>query len=133
LSISSFYFKIPKWIRRAERLKRGKIENVLNKIGMSHFYEGYNYIVEESLLINKQYNMHKKIILNDLNRDVANMFSTSTCSIERAIRTCIDGTFLHGNIGLLNQIFEYYASYYDSRPSNKLFLTTIVNYLNTIE
>ncbi len=114
-------------------MRRGTVENVLDMIGMPHTYIGYEYIVEESLLMFELFHHHKKIILNDLNNCIANMFNASLYTIERNIRTCIEGTFLHGNMNGIDKLFDYYKSFYDSRPSNKLFLTTIVNYLNKVK
>ena len=76
---------------------------------------------------------NKKVILFDLFNKIANKYHTNILCVERNTRICVEGIFKNGNINNINKIFEHISSYYDDRPSNKLFLTTIVNYLTDNE
>lgn len=112
--------------------KKSDVIKLLNMIGVSTKYIGYDYIVEESLIISERSRQNKKIVLRDINRYVAKKFRTNLANIEKNIRCCIEYTFNHGNIKNIDKLFESVQYYYSDRPTNKLFLTTVVNYLNNL-
>ena len=114
-------------------MKREDVKDILNNLGASPKYTGYNYIVDESVLINNLNIQKKKILLKDVDKSVANKYSKQDVTVERNIRSCIEGTFKNGNLTYINELFFNSQAYYQDRPSNKLFLTTIVNYLNIDE
>ena len=112
--------------------KRNDVIKLLNMIGVSTKYVGYDYIVEESIIISEKSKHNKKIVLDDINEYVAKKFCTNKPNIEKNIRCCIEYTFNHGNINNIDKLFSNVQYYYSDRPTNKLFLTTVVNYLNNL-
>ncbi|MCR5224335.1 MAG: sporulation initiation factor Spo0A C-terminal domain-containing protein [Bacilli bacterium] len=114
-------------------MKRGDVINILNNLGASPKYLGYNYIVDESVLIDAYNAKKKKVLLKEVHSVIANKYSKRGLTVERDIRSCIEGTFKNGNLNYIYELFFGSQAYYQERPSNKLFLTTIVNYLNKDE
>ena len=110
--------------------KKNDVIRLLNLIGVSTKYIGYDYIVEESLLISKKYDENVKIVLRDINESIARKYKTKIHNIEKNIRCCIEYTFNYGNIKNIDKLFSNVQYYYSDRPTNKMFLTTVVNYLN---
>ncbi len=111
-------------------MERFEVINVLDFLGVSPKYEGYKYIVDDTIMMMDLVKNNKKIVLLDLFLKTANKYNTNFCCIEKNMRACVEGTFKNGNLKHIYEIFNSISSYYDDRPSNKLFLTTIVNYLN---
>ena len=101
----------------------------LNELGVPSNYLGYNYIIEASLIIIEETNHNKKIKLKDVNAEISHLFNTTSGSIKRDIGSCIDSMFKYAKTRNIDKVFENVSNYYDERPTNKLFLLTIVNYL----
>ena len=110
-------------------MKRDVI-NVLDFLGVSPKYEGYKYIIDGATMMIKLVKENKKIVIINLFNEIADKYQTNSCCVEKNTRVCVEGTFKNGNLANIYQVFNSISSYYDDRPSNKLFLTTIVNYLN---
>lgn len=106
------------------------IIDFMSYLGVSTKYEGYKYMIDVTLMINRNFKRNEKLLLTDLYKRIAKKFNISYKCVEKNIRTCIEGLFKNGNIIHINEVFENISYYYDDRPSNKLFFTTIINYLN---
>ena len=68
-----------------DKNKKG-IMKILNELGVPSNYLGYNYIVEESLMILDITINNQKVILNNIDREVASKYHTNPFNIERDIR-----------------------------------------------
>ena len=111
-------------------MKKLSIINILNYLGTSTKYMGYLYIIDEASMMIELMKNNQKIVLFDLFSKIANKYHTNWLCVEKNTRMCVEGIFKNGNIDNINKMFDGISSYYEDRPSNKLFLTTIVNYLN---
>jgi two-component system response regulator (stage 0 sporulation protein A) len=111
-------------------MKKLSIIDILDCLGTSPKYTGYKYIIDSTIMMSDLVNNKKKIVLSDLFSKIANKYHTNLLCVERDTRICVEGLFKNGNLNTIDMIFKNISSYYDDRPSNKLFLTTIVNYLN---
>ena len=109
-----------------DKNKKG-IMKILNELGVPSNYLGYNYIVEESLMILDITINNQKVILNNIDREVASKYHTNPFNIERDIRSVKEVTFRSAKTKNIDKLFYSVSNYYDERPTNKLFLLTIVN------
>lgn len=107
-----------------------EIKNLLSKLGVSPKYTGYKYIIDASLTMNNMLKKNERIIECEVFKQSADKFNTTFTAVEKNIRTCIEGLFRNGNIDNIDLLFEDISGYYEERPSNKLFLMTLINYLN---
>ena len=105
----------------------------MNFIGVSTKYIGYNYLVDTTLLYHDIVKQNKKVLLGRLLNIISSKYNTKYTSVEKDARVCIEGAFRYGNLKNINAIFENISSYYEERPSIKLFISTIINYLNNNE
>ena len=109
-----------------ENNKRGIIK-LLNELGVPASYTGYNYIVEESLIILDKTSHNKKVVIYDTYKEVADKFNTNIFNVEKDIRWTIESTFKTARTSNIDKLFYNVSNYYQDRPTNKLFLLTIVN------
>jgi hypothetical protein len=101
----------------------------LEFLGTSTKYIGYNYLVDTTLLYESGIRKNKKVLLGKLLNEISNKYNTKYTSVEKDERVCIDGIFRYGNIDNISVVFNNISGYYDERPSLKLFITTLINYL----
>ena len=106
-----------------------KVVELYDYIGVSPKYLGYKYLVDETLLYADAVKNNKDKYLRDISIYVANKYNTNCMCVDRNTRTVIEGTFNKGNLIHINDVFHGVSTYYDNRPSVKLFLSTVVNYL----
>ena len=98
-------------------------------IGVSPKYLGYKYLVDETIMYANSIKKNKEECICNITVSVADKYNTNSMCVDRNTRTIIEGTFNKGNLLHINDVFESVSTYYDDRPSVKLFLSTVVNYL----
>ena len=106
-----------------------KVIDLYNYIGVSPKYLGYKYLVDETVMYANDVINNKEEYLGNISKYVANKYNTNSMCVTRDTRTAIEGTFNKGNLLHINDVFQSVSTYYEDRPSTKLFLSTVVNYL----
>ena len=107
----------------------GRAKELLNNLGIRCNLLGYNYILDALKMIRKNQDSLKNIT-KELYQELARMYKTQPCNIERAIRHAIEHAWNMGNVELKNDIFGYTVNPEKGRPSNGEFLAAIAHYLN---
>ena len=105
-----------------------KISNLLHLIGIPSHIKGYNYIKEGVSLINNNY---YKGHINEIYKELANINNTTIQRVERTIRHAVELCFSRGDIDLLEKIFGNTLSLSKSKPTNKEFIITLAERLNS--
>ncbi|MBR6073105.1 MAG: hypothetical protein IKP76_02155 [Bacilli bacterium] len=108
---------------------KGKVIELYDYIGVSPKYLGYKYLVDETVLYANDVINNREEYLGEISKYVADKYNTNIMCVDRNTRTVIEGTFNKGNLIHINDIFQSVSTYYEDRPSIKLFLSTVVNYL----
>ena len=108
---------------------KGKVIELYDYIGVSPKYLGYKYLVDETVLYANDVINNKEEFLGEISKCVADKYNTNIMCVDRNTRTVIEGTFNKGNLIHINDVFQSVSTYYEDRPSIKLFLSTVVNYL----
>lgn len=104
-------------------------KEILNNLGIRCNLLGYNYILDALRLIRETPDILKNIT-KELYPELAVMYRTQPCNIERAIRHAIEHAWNIGNVELKNRIFGYTVNPEKGRPSNGEFLAAVAHYLN---
>ena len=108
---------------------KGKVIELYDYIGVSPKYLGYKYLVDETVMYANDVINNKEEYLGEISKCVADKYNTNIMCVDRNTRTVIEGTFNKGNLIHINDVFQSVSTYYEDRPSIKLFLSTVVNYL----
>lgn len=104
-------------------------KEILNNLGIRCNLLGYNYILDALKMIKESPDKLKNIT-KELYPELARMYRTQPCNIERAIRHAIEHAWNMGNVELKNKIFGYTISPEKGRPSNGEFLAAVAHYLD---
>lgn len=97
---------------------RKTVSQYLIKMGFPTHMKGYRYTVEAVAMVieNPLYIGHFQ---NELYPEIAQKSGVTTCSVERAIRNVIQGTYERHEIGYFKQFFGYPVQ----KPTNAEFIT----------
>lgn len=107
-------------------------KKILNELGVPIKYSGYNYILCSIDFISNDENIINEVC-KILYVDIAKKYLTSTLCVERNIRYVIDVIWKNKEThkGMIIKIFG--QSYFDKKPTNKVFLQTMYNYVKNID
>ncbi|MDD2959089.1 MAG: sporulation initiation factor Spo0A C-terminal domain-containing protein [Lachnospiraceae bacterium] len=103
-------------------------KELLNNLGIRCNLLGYNYILDALKMIRENPDSLRNIT-KELYPELAQIYKTQPCNIERAIRHAIEHAWNIGNIDLKNKIFGYTVSPEKGRPTNGEFLAALAHYL----
>ncbi|HOZ53898.1 MAG TPA: sporulation initiation factor Spo0A C-terminal domain-containing protein [Bacilli bacterium] len=103
------------------------IYDVLHKFGISRNLKGYKYIEESVSYINED----SSIFIKDIYKKLSETNNTNYFNIERAIRNAIEVGSKKGDTLYYEKIFGYTVDYNKAKPTNKQFLFTLYEYLNS--
>lgn len=103
-----------------------KVEKLVRSLGIGATYRGYHYLCyavylcleDEEYLLSVSKLLYPKI---------AHTYHTTSCNVERNIRTVIKVCWDHGNTELLQEIAMHTL---DSRPSAGQFIDILVGYFS---
>lgn len=104
-------------------------KEVLNNLGIRCNLLGYSYLLDALRMVRENPDKLKNIT-KELYPELAQMYRTQPCNIERAIRHAIEHAWNIGNVELKNKIFGYTISPEKGRPSNGEFLAAVAHYLD---
>lgn len=104
-------------------------KEILNNLGIRCNLLGYDYILDALKLVKENPDALKNIT-KELYPELARIYKTQPCNIERAIRHSIEHAWNMGNVEYKNEIFGYTVHPEKGRPSNGEFLAAIAHYLN---
>lgn len=129
-----FYLTSQKCVLKYVFLKGGvvvkrEVIELYDYIGVSPKYIGYKYLIDETIIYLENAKKNKAECLINITTTVANKYNTNSMCVDRNTRTVIEGTFSKGNLLHIDDVFSSVSTYYEDRPSIKLFLSTVVNYL----
>ena len=106
---------------------RREVIELFDYLGLSPKYLGYKYLTDAAVMCIESTMDKKEITVKSLFTQVAYKYNTHYMHVDKDSRTCIEGLFIKGNLDRINEIFQSVSTYYVDKPSNKLFLKTIVS------
>ena len=112
-----------------KRYEMSREKVLLNNLGIRSNLLGYNYILDALRMVQEDADALKNIT-KELYPELAKLYRTQPCNIERAIRHAIEHAWNIGNVDLKNEIFGYTIHPEKGRPSNGEFLAAVAHYLN---
>lgn len=116
-------------ITAKENRSMSREKEILNNLGIRCNLLGYNYILDALKMVQEKPDTLKNIT-KELYPELAKLYKTQPCNIERAIRHAIEHAWNMGNVELKNEIFGYTVNPEKGRPSNGEFLAAVAHYLN---
>jgi two-component system response regulator (stage 0 sporulation protein A) len=113
----SYYSK-----KLSEQANRGinaeeELNNILRIMGVPFSVKGFQYLKEAVLMVIESRNLLSSITI-DLYPSIAEKYNTTPSRVERAIRHCIEITWLKGNLEQIELLFGSSTKYSKSRPTN---------------
>lgn len=107
------------------------IRTELFKLGVPEHLKGYEYLVESiAIVVCDRAALYK--ITQCVYPEVAQDYTVTSASVERAIRTAIEATFGNGeNIAALSTYFGKAYNARKAKVTNKAFVTRVANKIRT--
>ncbi len=104
------------------------VTHILHQLGLPAHIKGFYYLRESILLAVKEPFILTAITKN-LYPEIAANYSTTTTSVERAIRHAIEIAWKRGNIDVLIHYFGYSVSCTKGKPTNSEFIAMLVDHI----
>lgn len=117
--------------RILEQEKEDQIFYFLNEIGFSFKWLGYAYMEEAIQLLMQDKTLFKGVN-NRLYKIIADEWSVSNASVEKALRRAIEKTLNKIDSNNLQEVFGITQTVIPKNLSNKKFLERVVKYLEPI-
>ncbi len=103
-----------------------RVTNIIHDVGVPAHIKGYQYIREAIILA-----VNDEDIINSITKvlypTLANMFSTTSSRVERAIRHAIEVAWNRGQIEVHDKIFGYTVNSNKGKPTNSEFIAMIAD------
>lgn len=104
------------------------ISKLLLRIGIPAKIKGFSYI-RTGLILLVENKVEKFYITKNLYPEVANIYKTTSSSVERCIRHAIEVAWNRGDLEILNEIFSYSISEKKGKTTNGEFLYSIADFI----
>ncbi len=106
-----------------------KIIRILHELGIPSHIKGYQYMKEGIEMIYHTPSMMDKITKR-LYPELAKKFHSTTTRVERDIRHAIELGWTRANWDYMEELFGYSIDSDKAKPTNREFITTIVDRIN---
>lgn len=106
-----------------------KIIKILHELGIPSHIKGYQYMKEGIEMIYHTPSMMDKIT-KSLYPELAKKFHSTATRVERDIRHAIELGWTRANWDYMEELFGYSIDSDKAKPTNREFLTTIVDRIN---
>ena len=106
-----------------------KIIKILHELGIPSHIKGYQYMKEGIEMIYHTPSMMDKIT-KSLYPELAKKFHSTATRVERDIRHAIELGWTRANWDYMEELFGYSIDRDKAKPTNREFLTTIVDRIN---
>ncbi len=106
-----------------------KIIRILHELGIPSHIKGYQYMKEGIEMIYHTPSMMDKIT-KSLYPELAKKFHSTTTRVERDIRHAIELGWTRANWDYMEELFGYSIDSDKAKPTNREFITTIVDRIN---
>lgn len=100
------------------------VTSILHEIGIPSHIKGYQYLRDAIVLAVEDHDAVDRIT-KILYPKIARKYSTTACSVERAIRHAIEIAWDRGDLDTLQRFFGYTVSSAKGKPTNSEFITLI--------
>lgn len=97
------------------------VEEELRSLGMPTTFKGFRYLVEAIAAVVKEPDLINAVTKR-LYPLVAARHQSSPRRVERAIRTCIEATWVRGDPERLERLFRYQVDSHRGKPTNSAFI-----------
>ncbi|MCD5322253.1 MULTISPECIES: sporulation initiation factor Spo0A C-terminal domain-containing protein [Pontibacillus] len=104
----------------------GLIIHYLQRIGVPSHIKGYKYIQKAATLVFEDH-IYLQKMTKSLYPEIANSYGTTSSRVERAIRHAIEQAWKRGSATLFSQWLECPEHVFQQKPSNRLFITLLVD------
>lgn len=111
-----------------EKDMRRRTTHLLHEIGIPANLCGHEYLREAVLMVaneNEVYGKMTKIVYPS----IAEKYSKSSSSVEKAIRTALDVAWMRGKTDLLDEIFGFTVNIQKGKPTNSEFIALLADYV----
>ena len=107
---------------------RFSVTSILHEIGIPTHIKGYQYLRDAIILAIEDHDAIDRVT-KILYPKIARKYSTSACSVERAIRHAIEVAWDRGDLATLQRFFGYTVSNTKGKPTNSEFIALIADKL----
>jgi two-component system response regulator (stage 0 sporulation protein A) len=104
------------------------VSNYLKHLGIPASINGYYYL-RSAILIMLADNKFRFGITKILYPQIAKEYNTTASRVERGIRHAIEKAWNNGDMDFQNKIFKYSLNIEKGKPTNREFITTVVDYI----
>lgn len=132
LEVTSEDWNIIKKILNKDNKTINCIEKKLNLLGIPYDRIGYKYIIDAVFLWDK-YSVENNLEITSIYEQLSIKYNKSICSIEKAIRKCIEYSFTYGNLDELSKLCLRDISMHTGKINNKKFISKVAQYLKDKE
>lgn len=109
-------------------MKRFEIASVVNRLGISANYKGYDYIISGVQMIMQNTSLaHQTTKVVSL---IAKEYDTTNTGVDRAIRVALKGCLYRADSETVKKIFGYNIG--NKIPKVSEFLATVADYLSMV-
>lgn len=108
--------------------RKAAVTSILNEIGIPFHIKGYQYLRDSIVLAIEDQDAIGRVT-KILYPKIARSYSTTACSVERAIRHAIEVAWDRGNMDALRQFFGYTDSNTKGKPTNSEFIAFVADKL----
>lgn len=126
VSVVAHFFVVVGGSKIHERLAHFFID--IYKIGIPSHIKGYQYLRDAIVLTVEDHDAVDRIT-KILYPKIARKYSTTACSVERAIRHAIEIAWDRGDLDTLQRFFGYTVSNTKGKPTNSEFIALIADKL----
>ncbi len=104
------------------------VTSILHEVGIPTHIKGYQYLRDAIILAIEDHDAIDRVT-KILYPKIARKYSTSACSVERAIRHAIEVAWDRGDLDTLQRFFGYTVSNTKGKPTNSEFIALIADKL----
>lgn len=116
-------------VAKQERFLDKRIMDIFLSIGIPAHLQGYQYLKESVKMV-----ISDPTIINSITKrlypEVAKIYDTTACRVERGIRHALEVAYTKGRIVLLNELFGVNALTDAEKPTNSEFVALIADRLS---
>ena len=116
------------------RITEHDVSTIIKRIGIPCSILGYEYIIKAVMYIvecKREDEARRISITKEVYPHVSKICNTTNCRVERCIRHAIELAMGRGDMNVIEDIFGYSYDSVKGKPTNKEFLYSMVDFLNT--
>lgn len=114
--------------KQRQRPLNEEVTGILHQIGIPAHIKGYLYLRDAILMVVEDIDLLGSIT-KVLYPEIAELFSTTSSRVERAIRHAIEVAWSRNNVDIIKKFFGYTIDAEKGKPTNSEFIAMIADHL----